>query len=237
MKLIGFPSRILGAALLFLWLQLTSSLAADTQIGAAKIDVTPDYPIWLSGYAARYSMATNTGLKLWTKALAIGSDADGPVLFMTVDNCGVSKEITDAVADRLLKKTNIPRERLVLCSTHTHTAPCLSGVIPNLFGRDFTAEEQRIIDQYTRTLIDKLEQVALSALARRQSGTLSWAQGTADFARNRRTPNGPVDHALPVIKAVDATGNLIGLIAAYACHCTTLGSEYNQFHGDWRRSK
>ncbi|HUR46262.1 MAG TPA: neutral/alkaline non-lysosomal ceramidase N-terminal domain-containing protein, partial [Candidatus Saccharimonadales bacterium] len=206
---------------------------AEMQIGAAKINVTPDFPVWLNGYAARASMATNTGLKLWAKALAIGSDAEGPALFMTVDNCGVSAEVTTAVAERLRKKANIPRERIVLCSTHTHAAPCITGVLPNLLSRPFTAEEQRGIDQYTAALIDKLEQVALSALGARQSGTLSWAQGSADFARNRRTTNGPTDHALPVIKAVDDRGRLVAVVAAYACHCTTLGGDYNQFHGDW----
>lgn len=221
-------------ALLLLGFTIASAHGAvELMVGAAKVDVTPGQAIWLSGYAARGTMATNAGQPLWGKALAIGSDADGPALFLTVDNCGVSEAITETVAERLRKKHGIPRDKIVLCSTHTHTAPCLSDVLPNLFSRDFTPEEQGVIDRYTKTLIDKLEEAAEAALKKRQPGRVSWAQTTAGFAKNRRTPGGPVDPALPVIKATDASGNLLGLLVSYACHCTTLGSEYNQFHGDW----
>jgi hypothetical protein len=207
--------------------------ASQMLIGAAKVDITPDSAIWLSGYGARVSMATNAGSRLWAKALAIGSDADGPALFLTVDNCGVSVETTEALAARLFKKFHISRDRIVLCSTHTHTAPCLSGVLPNLFARDFTAGELAAIRNYTKVFLDKVEFAATSALKHRNPGSLSWAQTTARFAKNRRTTNGPVDQALPVLKAEDPNGNLLAVLAAYACHCTTLSSEYNQFHGDW----
>jgi putative membrane-bound dehydrogenase-like protein len=211
----------------------TGQSASQMLLGAARVDITPDSPIWLSGYGARYSMATNAGQRLWAKALAIGSDADGPALFLTVDNCGVSAEITEALAARIFQKFRIPRDHIVVCSTHTHTAPCLSGVLPNLFSRDFTPSELAGIEMYTKTFLDKLALAAAAALKSRKPGNLSWAQTTAGFAKNRRTANGPVDQALPVLKAEDAQGNLIAVVAAYACHCTTLGSEYNQFHGDW----
>jgi hypothetical protein len=207
--------------------------APQLLLGAAKVDITPESPNWLSGYGARHSMATNAGQRIWAKAFAIGDDKSGPALFLTVDNCGVSSEITENLATRLRQKHGIPRERLVVCSTHTHTAPCLSGVLPNLFSRDFTAEELATIDQYTKFLSVKLEQAADAALKNLKPGNLSWAQTSAGFARNRRTVNGPVDHALPVLRALDNQGNLVAVLVAYACHCTTLSSEYNQFHGDW----
>src|SRR5262245_23079762 len=65
------------------------------QVGAASIDITPDYPIRLTGYAARKGESEVPGLKLWAKALAIGSDTEGPAILITVDNCGVCSNVTD----------------------------------------------------------------------------------------------------------------------------------------------
>ena len=199
----------------------------------AKIDVSPAAPIRLSGYGGRRTESTGVAQRLWAKALVVGSDAEGAALLLTVDNCGVSGAIADEVAERLLHKRKIPRERVAICSTHTHTGPCLTGVLPNLFSADIPPDQQATIDRYTRELIDKLEQVALAALADRRAGQLEWAQGMVEFARNRRTQNGPVDHALPVLKITGADGRLRGIVANYACHCTTLGGEFNQAHGDW----
>src|SRR5437870_1582051 len=79
------------------------------QVGTARINITPDYPIRLTGYAARKTASQLPGLPLWAKALAIGSDADGPAILITVDNCGVCSNITEEVASRLQKKAGIAR--------------------------------------------------------------------------------------------------------------------------------
>jgi hypothetical protein len=44
---------------------------------------------------------------------------------------------------------------------------------------------------------------------------------------------GPVDHTLAVLFVHGPEGKLRGVLANYACHCTTLGGEFNQLHGDW----
>jgi len=81
------------------------------QVGVARIDVTPDYPIRLTGYAVRKTESEGVEQRLWAKALAIGGDAEGPAILVTVDNCGVCANLIDEVAARLKSKTGIPRER------------------------------------------------------------------------------------------------------------------------------
>jgi len=75
-----------------------------TEIGVAKIDITPDYPIRLCGYAVRKKESDGVAQHLWAKALAIGSDKEGPAILITVDNTGVPAAIRDEVAQRLSKK-------------------------------------------------------------------------------------------------------------------------------------
>jgi hypothetical protein len=203
------------------------------QVGVASVDITPDYPIRLAGYASRKSEAERTAQHLYAKALAIGTDRQKPAVLITVDNCGVPLNVHDAVAARLAKGERIDPARLAICSTHTHSAPWLKGYLPNLFLAPLTAAEQEHIERYTRELTDALERVALRALDNRQSAKLSHAKGQAGFAANRRTKGGPVDHDLPALFVTDPKGGLRAIFASYACHCTTLTGEFNQICGDW----
>lgn len=222
----------LGALLGLLCLHRTAEGAATTRaVGVAQVDITPGYPIRLSGYLARKTECEGVAQPIWAKALAIGSDREGPALLITVDNCGVPGHIREEIVRRL--RGRVKPERLAVCSTHTHSAPCLGGLLPTLFGEAIPPEHQARIDRYTRELTDALERVALAALADRRPARLSFGIGTAGFAANRRTKGGPVDHDVPVLVATDARGGLRAVLAGYACHCTTLTGEFNQIKGDW----
>jgi putative membrane-bound dehydrogenase-like protein len=220
-------------ALVILFALAMAALGADgqpTAIGVAKVDITPDYPVRMQGYAARKTEATNAAQRIWAKALAIGDKE--PALFLTVDNCGIQATMVDELARRLAKD-GLERQRLAVCSSHTHSAPSVAGFAPNLFVQDLPPEERGRIDRYTRELTDKLEQLARAALKDRKPGQLAWSVGEVKFAKNRRSQGGPVDHTLSVLRATDASGKLRAVIANYACHCTTLGGGFNEFHGDW----
>ena len=211
-------------------------------VGAARVDITPTFPVRLSGYGGRRTVHEAVEQKIWAKALVIGSDADGPALLLTVDNCGVPASVRTEVLRRLAPKTKITDERLAICSSHTHSAPALTGLLANIFSTDISAEDQAGIDRYTRELIDKLERVARDALAARQPAQLGWTVGKVGFAMNRRLPTragyqntpypqGPTDHDLPVLRATAADGRVLAIFTSYACHCTTTG--FNRVHGDW----
>ena len=57
--------------------------------------------------------------------------------------------------------------------------------------------------------------------------------GFAGFAANRRTKGGPVDTSVPVLFVFTPEGQMRALFANYACHCTTLGGDFNKVCGDW----
>jgi putative membrane-bound dehydrogenase-like protein len=219
---------------------LSSSFAwaAELQIGVGKTDVTPTTPIRLSGYAARKTESQGVEQKLFTRAIAIGTAKADASILMTLDSMAIPRELTEEVATRLKTKVGLPRERFVLCGTHTHGAPCIANAAINIFGHPVTPEEQAHIDQYTKELADKLEQTALAALADLKPATLALARGSVTFAANRRKPiapgvAGPVDHELPVLVAKNPDGSIRAIVANYACHCTTGGPDINKVHGDW----
>ena len=248
------PAKALVVAFLMASM-LTGSAIADSKdgglagngplisVGVARVDVTPEGPIRLNGYAVRKTESTGVSQKLWAKALAIGSDSQDPAVLITVDNCIVPGELTEVVAQRLAGKARIRRERFVICASHTHAGPCLTGASPFIFGEPTPRDHQERIDQYTRRFANELEKVALDALAARKPGRLAWSQGQVGFAANRRklkgnqwvgfgvNRNGLVDHALLLLRVTDPDGKLLALLVNYACHATSVKSY--KVHGDW----
>lgn len=214
------------------------------EVGVARIDITPNGPIRLAGYGGRESESKGVLQPLWAKALAFGSDEQGPSLFMTVDLIGIPGHITEKVAQRLSEKTEITRSQLIISSSHTHTGPEVGNLL-NHFGKPMPPEELGRIVRYQAELTDKLEQLALQALQDRSPALVAWGQGKVGFAMNRRViengksvgmapvPEGPVDHTMPLLRITDLDGELRAVLVNYACHGTTLGGDVNKMHGDW----
>lgn len=63
--------------------------------------------------------------------------------------------------------------------------------------------------------------------SRHEPAHAEWSGGWNNFPN----PDGPVDHAVPVLKVADAAGKEIAFVFGYACHCTTLG--HQRFSGDY----
>jgi hypothetical protein len=214
-------------------------------VGVARIDITPELPIRLTGYQSRIAEAVRMGAPLHARALALGGDAEGPVVLITAELIGVGEETCRFVAAALERRFGLPRARLAVCATHTHNGPALTDVLPNMFARDLPADETARIAAYTARLRERLVEVAAAALADRRPARLAWAEGSVGFATQRRqivdgkwkgfglVPAGPVDHALPVLRVTAPDGGIRALFLNYACHCTTLGGADNFVHSDW----
>lgn len=207
--------------------------AADIyEVGAARVDVTPPYPIRLNGFGFRRDESVGVTQRIWAKAIAIGSNESKPVVLITLDSLGIRESMVDEVARRLKEKAGIERDRVVVVFTHSHTTPVVDGAADTLFSADIPEEHQAHIERYTRELTDALEKSALDALADRKPSKLFWGIGKVGFAKNRRLVDGPVDHALPVLVVKSAEDDaLCAIYTTYACHCVTLSN--NKISGDW----
>src|SRR5688500_13795693 len=210
-----------------------AAAAQELLVGVAKVDVTPQGPVRLGGYAARKTETDVVEQKLYARAVAIGRDAKSACVLVCLDNVGVPAWLTREVAGRLSQKAGLAPERLAVICTHTHSAPLLSGSIPNMFGAPLPAEQEQRIQAYTKRVADAVEKSATDALADLKPATLWLGEGSAAFAANRRTKDGPVDHSLPVLIAKSPDGAVRAILANYACHCTTMGGDYNSANGDW----
>ncbi len=238
--------RFLGSVVGGVALSAAYSVAGEnsvTMVGVAKVDITPGYPVRLSGFGFRREESEGVTHLIWAKALAIKNEGGSPAILVTVDNLGVPDTMVCDLRKRLKAKAGIDVSCVAVCSTHTHTAPMLAGVAPTLFGEPIPPEHQVHIDQYTKELADHLERVALAAIKNCKPGRLEWGLGSVGFAINRRAkrdgrvtgigvnPDGPVDHDLPLLVVKSPGGEVRAVYTSYACHCVTLSN--NKISGDW----
>jgi hypothetical protein len=199
--------------------------------------------MWLSGYANRTQPAQGKLHDLWAKALVL-EDADGRrALLVTMDLVGIDRGTSLEATRRLRERFHIPRKAIALCASHTHSGPVVGRNLSPMY--DLDAQQQRRVDDYTSALIDKIVAATQSALDNLAPAELTWGQGEATFAVNRRNnveadvPKlrrdnllvGPVDHDVPVLAVRDQQGRLRAIVAGYACHATVLNGYL--WTGDW----
>ena len=94
------------------------------QAGFSRVDVTPMLGIGMAGYyVPRLAEGVLDPLQINALALACG---DTKVVFLSIDHCGIVKEVLNPMIDQVCHVTGLPREAVYIHSTHTHTGPFLN---------------------------------------------------------------------------------------------------------------
>lgn len=213
--------------------------AAELKAGAFAQDVTPtQYPISVNGgFADRKATAANDPLHARCLVLESGGTK---LAIVVVDSCMMPRELLDTAKALAEKATGIPAANVLICATHTHTAPTVAGV----FQSDPDPEYVKFL---TRKIADGIEQ----AYKRLAPAKLAW--GTADEPNqvfNRRwkmkptfknldpfggdtdkvrmnpprmstdllEPAGPTDPTVTVLSVRTADDTPLALFATYSLH-------------------
>lgn len=229
------------------WWSVLSPARADEpaswKAGAARINITPEHLMWMSGYSARTKPAEGKLTDLWAKALVLEDPAGRRGVLVTMDLVGIPRYLSVAVCRELEAKYHLPRAAVMLSVSHTHTGPVVRRNLDTMYNLDAT--QQQYITDYTESLRSKLTAVVGEALKALAPAQLRWGNGKATFAVNRRNNKeadvprlreagqlkGPVDHDLPVLAVSDPQGKLKAVVCGYACHATVLS--FYQWSGDY----
>ncbi len=239
----GYLSK-LSLVAVFLYVGASTHGAEEStparKAGSATIVVTPEQPMWMAGYAARNKPSEGVAQDLYVKALALQDSAGTRLVVVTCDLIGIPRELRESLEGRVKIEFDLPPESLLLNASHTHCGPELRASKAAAYG----LEEDRIrqAEEYLRSLQDKIVAVVGQSLERLQPAQLTYCHARCGFAMNRRlpvdgsyrnspNPDGPVDHAVPVLVVTNETGEPQTLLFGYACHNTTLS--FYQFCGDY----
>lgn len=222
---------------------IVSPAAAETwKAGVAKVKITPEKPMWMSGYGARTRPAEGTMTELWAKALVLEDPAGRRAALVTMDLVGIPRDLSLAVRDGIETQYGLSRSQVMLAVSHTHCGPVVGRNLPMYFFED---AQRKLVDDYAAALPPRL--VALVGEAIEQLGPchLAWAGGQATFAVNRRNNKeadvpgrrergrlvGPVDYDVPVLSLRGHEQRLVAVVFGYACHATVL--DFYQWSGDY----
>ena len=81
-------------------------------VGAASVDITPDFPVRLNGFGFRRTESEGVTERIYAKALAISRVDQPPAILVTADILGFPADIVGQIAARLEAKAGVERERL-----------------------------------------------------------------------------------------------------------------------------
>jgi hypothetical protein len=217
-----------------------NNAAKDWKAGVARAVITPQEPMWMAGYANRDHPGEGKLQDLWAKALAFEDAGGKRCVLITLDLCGIPKDMSDYIRGRLKLKYKLDKAQIIINSSHTHSGPVVSNSIQNAYG--LSTEQNQKIKAYTEKLSKQIIQLAGDAMKSLEPAEVFTGNGFARFQVNRRNNNenflllqpelnGPNDYAVPVIKVANKSGNIIAIAFGYACHNTVLNSY--QWSGDY----
>jgi neutral ceramidase len=226
--------------LIVLWIASPSPAgnAAALKAGAAKIDITPDKPVNMSGYAARKGLSTGVHDPLSARAVAFEVGGKRLVLIST-DIIGYYEDVANYMRNALMAEFNLQPSELFLCAIHTHSAPT-----PTLSRERAHANNV----EYTEGLKPKLIEITRKALANMEPVKLGVGVGSCPVGANRRelrvtnsgessivlgrNPYGTTDKEVLVMKVAKADGAPLAVMFDYATHGTSLGTANLTISGD-----
>jgi len=152
------------------------------QAGFARVDVTPMLGIGIAGY---YVPRKADGVldPLQINALALGC-GDQKVVLMSIDHCGIVKEVLNPMIEGICAVTGLPRETVYIHATHTHTGPFLN----------YNPTDPLEIE-YAQTVTRKFADAAQLALQDLKPARMGYGIGNAPniaFVRRFRMKDGSV---------------------------------------------
>lgn len=215
------------------------------EAGTARGEITPDQPIWMSGYAARDRPAEGKLTPLWAKSLVL-RDGDGRTgVLITLDLVGIHRSTAAEITRRIAESHGLERSQIAINCSHTHTGPAVGKNLAPLHYMRVPPAQQALLDQYESKLVDAVVELVDQAFQEARPASLTWGSGLCTVAVNRRNNDqnntsqlrrqgmlqGPYDHDVPVLIVRDQQLEPMAIVFGYACHATVLSSY--EWSGDY----
>ncbi len=213
--------------------------------GAASVSITPLKYGWMTGYGSRNKPAEGVKQDLKVRVLAL-EDRDGSrALLVSAEILGFPPDLSRSIKKRLRAELRIPEERVLLSATHTHAGPAIPQRPAMEIFHGLDEQSGASIFEYAAWFSDRVLEAGAAALKALRPARLEYALATESFGMNRRfrnengsysikdNPSGLKDPAVSLLRVQSEEGALLSLVFTYACHCTTLGGNVYEYHGDW----
>lgn len=151
-------------------------------VGYAKKDITPDFPVGLTGYGNEASRLHEAVLDhIYGFCLAMTDGNGQTVLLYSVDLLLVNEQVVKAFCAAVAEATGVPENHILLAATHNHSAP------------NVTERELDWGVAYWKLFIRQMVEAGREAMADRAQASLETASGATEklcFTRHYINPDG-----------------------------------------------
>ena len=127
------------------WLNPVPAVA-DWQAGFSRVVITPEKPMWLSGYGSRNHASEGKIHDLYARAAALQDDGGKRVVMISLDLVGVPKVMAERVSAAAKTKHKLERADLMFCCSHTHCGPALDQSLTHML--DMKEEDWQQVRDY-----------------------------------------------------------------------------------------
>ena len=209
--------------------------------GFSQQVITPPSGVSMGGYSSREGVSQGTHDELFARALVL-SNGVAKVAVLVVDLLLVPGKLTRVVRERIARGTDIDRNNILICATHTHSGPVVW--LPNQDREFFFSNGNPTNKKWQQMLPEMLANAIQGANESLKPVTRIAVGSTAvDLCNNRRLidplgdvrllpdPDKPIDSQVGFIK-IDREEDSI-LVINYACHPVVLCEDNLLYTGDY----
>ena len=156
------------------------------EFGFAEADITPGVSVTTIGFGRADEISRGV-MRPLTAQVSVWKFEGECACLAAIDHIGFSRAHADEVRDAIGAILGAPRQRVMLCFSHTHAAPNDS-----VEAGWFESARSKILDAAAR------------AAANLSPCLAAWGCGAADIGVNRRSDAGALDKRVGILKIVDA---------------------------------
>jgi len=181
------------------------------QAGVGRTSLTPTRPVELTGwgyYLERYWRDVHD--PLYATALVV-ENGDERLAVISVDLMVISAEFTKSVREMVAAETEIPAANILVCATHTHSAPASQGL----------RGVGEVDPEYETWAARQTAQAAIAAWNARTPATFCVASTAVEkMTFNRTRPDGPVDQTITTLRVDREDGSPLAAVVGFQAHPT-----------------
>jgi hypothetical protein len=194
-------------------------------VGAAEVDITPDFEVELCGFALREQPCTGVLDPIFARCIYLDDGPDNRLLWIAADVIAIEGAFVEDFRTWAKRELALDPFQVLLAATHTHAAP--APITLSSAGRKS--------ERFVALLRERMERVARDAVAAARPCEVVTASGRLDLAIDRR--NQPTKHVDPTVWSVAFRepngGPFIAAVLNYAMHPVALGHQERRISPDW----
>ncbi len=219
-------------------------LKGPMKAGFSRSDITPPLGIPIEGNFREDNLSKGVYHEIYSHS-ACFSDGNNVCSLTSVEICGIPGEIVREIRERVSKNTSLEPDSILICATHTHSGPVVTGVLqPENVVRKFI---DRLIGQVSESIINAYQEMKPVEVrfGRGEEHTLSynrriWTKdGELHMNWEKIPPDlivgeaGPIDPEILVLSFHDSKGKVKGILINFTLHPAVLAGDNNLTSGDY----